>query len=72
MSLRGLAEVVCNEMDMVALFKCQSVLLVLLPAVDGAAIGVYTRGLIQRRGRPLWQIAPCLRACRCRTDDWHC
>ena len=45
MSLWGLAEVVCNLMDLVALFKCQSVLLVLLPAVDGAAIGVYTRGI---------------------------
>ena len=45
MGLWGLAEVVSNEMDMVALFKCQTVLLVLLPAVDGAAIGVYTRGI---------------------------
>ena len=45
MSFWGVAEVVCNEMDLVALFKRQSVLLVLLPAVDGAAIGVYTRGI---------------------------
>ena len=45
MGLWGLAEVVSNEMDLVALFKCQSVLLVLLPAVDGAAIVVYPRGI---------------------------